>query len=309
MFEYTLNNHFKFGFNHLNQYQSRTSIEDIFTFEYGKTTDPNISWKAANEKAAKEIYEKKIGDIYILLSGGLDSEICLRSFADQNLPLRAVTLRFSDAIQHEEIKYIEILKKEIDFKHEYIDVKISDFLTSDIFYSTADYVKCQIPLLSCHMWLANQLDGTPIIAQGEVLLHKTVESNYIPGQTPYLPSSWKLSESEVFCSLYMNFILRKKPAIPGFFQYLPEQIYSFLTKNPYLEKLVNNEVIGKLSTRTSKNKMILQFYQNAADRQKLHGFETILDLHENTKNLLEQRFQGHSGVAEIEYTELIKKLT
>ncbi len=309
MFEYTKNNHFKFGFNQLNQYQSRTSPEDIFTFEYGKITDPNINWKDANKKAATEIYEKKIGDIYILLSGGLDSEICLRSFTEQNLPVRAVTLRFSDAVQDEEIKYIEVLKKDVDFKHEYVDIKVSDFFSSDDFLKTVDFVKCPIPILGSHMWLANQLDGTPVIGQGEVLLHKIVSSNYIPGQSPYPISPWALSESEVFCSLYLNFIRQNKPAIPGFFQYLPEQTYSFLTNNPYLKKLVNNEIVGKLSTRTSKNKMILQFYQNLADRKKLYGWESIIELNENTTKRLEERFSGHSNVAVIEYTKLIKNLT
>ena len=226
MYEYTLGNHFKFGYDGTNNYQDRSSERQIFSFEYGKARVENLSWRQANELAARQIYDRKSGEIFVLLSGGMDSEICFRSFYDQKLPVRTVSLRFLDINQAEEMSYIQksIAKYGIT-NHEFVDVDIKRMIFSQIFNEIADVTRCVSPIVILHLWLANQLPGMPVIAQGEVHLKKEVPDDYVPGVSEYLPSDWYLVESERLCSIYKNFILKTTPAIPGFFQYNPEQIY------------------------------------------------------------------------------------
>src|SRR5688572_15350212 len=121
MFEYTKNNHFKFGYNGLNQYQERTGPTDKFTFDYGRSENHCQNWREANNLAAKMIYERKVDDIYILLSGGMDSEICLRSFLDQGLTVKTVSLKFTD-IPQEELIHVERLRKQHNLNHSYVEM-------------------------------------------------------------------------------------------------------------------------------------------------------------------------------------------
>lgn len=291
MYEYTYRNHLKFGYNQVNNYQPRESKTDKYTFEYGQVSQADLNWRQANELAARQIYENRHQDVTVLLSGGMDSEICFRSFYDQQLPVRTASLRFLDLDQSEEMNYIQKTIQKHNIKnHEFVDVEVKSFVKSDDFYKTADLSKCVSPIIVLHLWLANQVQGTPVIAQGEVHLHKVIPAGYVPGVSPYEPSDWLISEKERRCTMYMNFILQNKPAIPGFFQYNVEQVYSYLTQNKMLTELVNNKLIGKLGTRSSKNKIAHQFYPDVELREKRHGWESILDFHDEIRSMLAKRF-------------------
>ena len=308
MYPYTKNNHFKFGYNHKRYFEDRKDKNDQFFAEYGRCERFVNNWREANELAAKNIYDAKQGDLWILLSGGMDSEICIESFLSQKLPCKAVTLRYLDIDHNYELQFVEKLKKKHVFHHEYIDVNLQDLLKSSEFSSLLESIKCVSPILGAHLWAANQLPGTPVIAQAEAYLKKKIPEDYVPGVSPYLPSEWVLVESERLCSIYMNFIKQNKPAIPGFFQYLPEQTYSFLTNNPILENLVTNKIHGKLGTRTSKNLMSKQFYPELEDREKLHGWEDIQEQHDELRKQLATKFPHSDANFEFALQDLIKAL-
>jgi hypothetical protein len=309
MFEYTHNNHFKFGYNGNNFYQQRESHDEKFTAQFGPIDRNCRSWKEANELAAKMIYDHKVGDIYILLSGGMDSEICLKSFLNQNLKVKAITLRFNDVTQGNEIEHVERIKSKYQIDHEYCEVSLLKFLESQAFYAIADNIRCVSPIIVTHLWLSDQIKGTPVMAQGEAYLKKEINHGYIPGTSPYLPSNWHLYESERLCSIYRHFMLQNRPAIPGFFQYLPEQFFSFLTNNKILQQLISNKSIGKLGTRSSKNAMSKQYYSDVPMRDKLHGWESIQETHDVLRMKLAARFPFNDDYYKIEVNELIKNLS
>lgn len=309
MFNYTSNNHFKFGYNGKNKFQDRLNTRDHFTAEYGVITNPELNWRESNNLAAREIYDKKQGAIVVLLSGGMDSEVCLKSFIDQNLTIKAMTLRFIDIDQKNELKEVERMRSQYQLNHEYVDVKLLDFIGGQEFNQIFEMSKCVSPIINTHLWLADQISGTPVIAQGEIHLKKDIPEGYIPGVSPYLKSRWHLTESERLCSIYKFFISKNKPAIPGFFQYLPEQLFSFLTKNTILQDLISDKIEGKLGTRSSKNLMTRQFYPDVPLRVKLHGWECVQDFHDELRKKLALRFPHHDDNFQIEVEELIEKLS
>jgi hypothetical protein len=308
VFQYTYRNHFKFGYNQTHEFQFRNLSSDQFSFEYGRTSQTHLSWRQSNELAARQIYQNQ--NITVLLSGGMDSEICFKSFFDQNLPVKTVSLRFLDLDQSEELSYIQKAIDKYNIKdHQFVDIKVKKFVESKEFFEIAGFTKCVSPIVILHLWLANQIDGTPVIAQGEVHLKKTIPENYIPGLSPYEPSEWYITESERLCSIYMNFILRKKPAVPGFFQYNPEQIYSYLTQNKLLSDLVNNQVVGKLGTRTSKNIIAQQFYPDIELRAKRHGWESIQSFHDELRQKLALRFPDSDSESKMLLKDLMKMIS
>lgn len=309
MYPYTHKNHFQFGYKNKLPFELRTQAEDQFYATYGSIETPLTNWVEANKLAARKIYEQKVGDIVILLSGGLDSEICVRSFSDQNLPFKTVSLRYKGGFNQSELEHVENLKSEISFQHEYVDMDLESYWCSSELDEIVNPIQCVSPILASHLWLASRVGETPVIAQGEALLKKKIPCDYIPGISPYTPSEWFLEESEMFCSLYSHFIIQQKPGIPGFFQFLPEQTSTFLFHNPYLKKLINNEVHGKLTTRSSKNLMSCQFYPNLKPREKLTGFEDIMPLQIQKRKELSQRFPNSEAVVQFSMGEMHKMLS
>lgn len=308
-FEYTLNNHFKFGYGPDQWFETRKKSDQIFQVQFGPTKNIHLNWPESNRQAAVEIYERLPHPISVLFSGGMDSEICVRSFLDIGLDINIYCLRMHNNLNQHDIDFVQKFSKSNGIKVELIDLNIEDFWQSPTFYNIVDPIQCVSPILACHLWLCDQVDGTPVIAQGEPHLKKVIPIDYVPGQSPYINSPWYLVESERLCSLYLHFILKNKPAAPGFFQYLPEQFLSYLTKNSILKNLIENQIIGKLGTRSSKNKIINQFYPEIEPRPKYTGFENIEELHKKKRIELAHRFPINDENFNIDYTELVRVLS
>lgn len=306
---YTHNNHFKFGYDLHHPYQKRKGPEDVFQFSYGSIQSPITDWRTANRAAAETIRANFDEPLWILFSGGTDSEVCIRSFLEAKVPVQIATLRFANNLNDHDLKYVEKFSSQYNIKVHYFDLDVAHFWESGDMLSFVDPVACVSPILACHLWLADQVQGVPIIAQGEPHLKKQIPDDYVPGVSAYEPSPWHLYESERLCALYNHFMRQNKPAVPGFFQYLPEQIYSFCFYNPIMKQLVNNELVGKLGTRTSKNKMVYQYYPEMESREKLTGFENLEALHDHWRKFLADRFPYNDQNARIEYADLKRMLT
>ena len=69
MFEYTLNNHFKFGYNN-NWFVDRVNEKDNWSIQYGQCKRPVKKWREECKLAASMIYDQRQGlpiDILFIL--------------------------------------------------------------------------------------------------------------------------------------------------------------------------------------------------------------------------------------------------
>lgn len=280
MFQYTDKNHFEFGYLPNRKYSVRQSNEEIFYTKFGVAQQDCQNWREANKLAALKIQQNLPGPYWLLLSGGTDSEICLRAFLEAGVSLNVATLRLANNGNDHDLKYVEKIKNQLGIKVHYFDLDPFEFLRSQDFQNICNTSRNISPIYAFHMWLGSQLPGTPIIAQGDVHLRKQDDG------------TWSYVEHERLCALYRYFIFYDKPAVPGFFQYLPEQTLSYLKYNPYLKKLVNNEIEGKLGHRSSKNIMALQFYPEVELRTKYTGFEQIESLIDIYRQQLRKKFSN-----------------
>ncbi len=309
MFEYTYQNHFKFGYDDNEWYCNRSSPLQKFVTSYGRATSDLKSWREANQLAARQIKMSTDLPIWVLYSGGIDSEICLKSFLDEGINVEVAIMRFKNGLNEHDINYAFKFCHQYNLQYSIFDIDILEFWNSSEYLQIVDLCHCVSPQLAACLWLADQVEGLPIIAQGDPYLKKSIPKDYIPGVSPYLPSDWYYNESDRLCSLFRFFILKNKPAVPAFFQYLPEQILSFLKYNNYLKKLINNEIVGKLGTRTSKALMYREDYPELEFRPKYHGFEQLEEVHAHHRAELAKRFPLADTDFSIKYEDLILALT
>lgn len=303
--------HFQFGYDGNFGQILRRHNQQKFTARYGPVEALLPGWREANELAARQIYQRFGRRTTICFSGGCDSEITLRSFIDQGLDVRVATLKFAGGLNSHDTVWADRFLSQRGISADVYELDPQLYWQSQEFIDLARMVRCVSPQLLCHLWLCDQIlenEGAPVIGQGEPYLRKTTSQDYQPGISPYLPSPWVYVESERLCSLFRFFYLRQAEGVPGFFQYLPEQTETFLRCSSYLRRLMNNEIEGKLSTRTSKFQLLKEFYPDLRERPKFHGFEKIEEESDRLRQVLANMFPDSDQDFDFEFEEIMEQL-
>lgn len=333
LFPYTDKNHFQYGYRDLRSRETRwleprLRDDEEFVARYGRARSRFQSWREANREAASRILEianEKNLVPTILSGGGIDSEIVLVAFLEalekietaQRPRVDVVSYALSNGGNRHDLEYIAKFREhskfsgklsefDIQFKTHEIDAEA--YLESAEFLALADETKIVSPVVICQLHLCEKIFAAepralPIIGQGEIHL---VREEDLSGA--YAPRPWSIVETENLCGLYRFFIGRSLPAIPGFFQFLPEQFESQLRLNPVLHDLISNSRSGKLGTRSSKTEVLAHDYPELETRPKYTGFEKLPELHDRWRATLGARFASSEGKWRLGVWDLARRI-
>lgn len=303
--ELTHQNHFKFGYDH-NWYSMRENSEQRWMVEYGRCQKNPSTFKEACLGAARQISKNAGRKITVLFSGGIDSEVTLQSFLLAKIPVRAAILRFKNDLNLFDIAYAIIACERMNIKYDIFELDILKFWENELLhYANPTY--CISPQLLSTMWLVDQIDEYPVIGSGECLLVKDYDDNYLPGISTYTHTEWSLWEKEKIAAWYRHFIVKNRDGCPGFFQYTPEIILSYLNDS-FVQKITRSEIIGKLSTESSKSAIYQQHF-NLIEREKYTGFEKIQDKDAYYRRILTEKFSNASQIYKTKVSDLVSSMT
>jgi len=289
----TYKNHFQFGYNK-EYFNNRKSPNDIWNVKYGRCESQPLNFREECIRAVKLIRKSTEKDIYVLLSGGVDSEIVARSFIEANIPITCLIGRFNDDMNKHDISYAFDFCNHYNQSYMVIDINIYDFWKKDL-YKYASISKCISPQLLLPMWLSDQVDGYTIIGAGECYMIQNSDCEF------------ELWEKEKIASWYRHFIINNKEGCPGFFQYTPELILSFIT-----DDIINNieDKHEGCSTYYEKNKIYHHYWEDLKKRPIYTGFEKFKELDYNLyRPYLENRFGENNGVHKTHINNLIDILS
>ena len=101
-------------------------------------------------KAAFEIYSAKT-DLWILLSGGVDSEAMANVFLKNKIPFRIAIQRFNNGLNAHDIAHAEAYCKEHSLPYEILDLDILDYYYSGQYMESVDAYRCTSPQLCTHL--------------------------------------------------------------------------------------------------------------------------------------------------------------
>ena len=158
----------------------------------------------------------------------------------------------------------------------------------------------------------SKVDGLPVLGSGEcytartdiAIQKKLRESGKNTAELGYSDMDWVLVEREKIASWYRYPIKLNRPAVPGFFQYTPEIMLSFLDDSFSLE-LHNNKRKGKLSNSTSKFNICTKYWPEIKKRIKRSGFEDLRD----EDYALRKQLNSYYKMYHYEYWSEVKSLT
>lgn len=204
----------------------------------------------------------------ILLSGGLDSEVVVKSFMAIGADFDTITLRFNGHNEHE----MELVAKFVartGVNHRYLNIDLIKYLNSETAAELFHGARCVSAGMVPHMYLMDhvwfELGGMPVLGNGDLYLEN-------------LNGRWAYVELEAMIAWFRHAVRRGILGGIGFFQYSAEVTLAAV-RHPAFQRLGSgfdvsaNRILQ--NSRAIKYKMYHELYPDLARRPKFSGYERI----------------------------------
>jgi len=253
--------------------------------------------------AAEYIYANKQGKLYLLYSGGMDSEYVLNLYLSAGMDVTPVIIKLSPGYNDYDIKYAFEFCETKGIKPLVVDIDFDDFVKSGKCLDIANSIECPSYHVSATMHVAGQLDGTVILGN----------------DPPYLKSRegvWYLEELQIIHSILRYFRQNKVHGTPYFLSYTPEMMLSWMLE-PTIVDLANHRTPRYRDMNECK---IFAFNNNPKftmkNRIKYHGYENLHNYeiynHESLKPLYintGELFLKRDGCYFEKYHDFVKRMS
>lgn len=280
---HTLDENFSYGYDG-EVYNLRSGQNSHFECHYQRASYRPSSFKEECIRVCDKISQYAVAhgrDPVILLSGGLDSEVVLRSFVEHGKPFRVVANRFLNDLNIHEIDQIKRLEMYFGIEVEYQDLDVANWLLkSDQSYIMAVESQCLRPEMLPTMKLIdlvwNSMNGVPVLGNGDLYLSKDINPHWRLNRTGSM-YVWNYVEYEYILA-WMRYCVKKQ--IVGsinFFQQTPEIVVA-MAENSLIQELVKENTLGKHSSRSVKYQVYKQYWPDIDLRPKHHGGELFANL-------------------------------
>ena len=310
-FQYTDNNHFKFGYYDEKKFvpfKVRTADDEIFYTKYGKCRYQPESWPRECIKAANKIGENFNAKMSLLLSGGIDSEAMVWSFSKTEVDFDINFVRYifdGNILNRTEEHWAILASRRIGKTLKVFDLDVKSFFNRDNGlvhqYLNINHGYCFEAATT--LWLGDQVDGVPVYGIGDPFLLKNVRGK--------IESSWSFQEKERVTIWYKHFMRNDRPAVPAFFQYTPEQLFAFLDTDE-VKLLVSNGIIGAIDINAIRP-WLYQKYFSCILRRSLSGYEEMDKLPDsdtiNLRRYYQNKFKKYNSSHFIEYDKMMEELS
>lgn len=309
MKQYSFNNHYILGFNGV-PFSSRKHKDDQFYCQYGRATQEMNLRDACNE-AAHLILNTISKDAWLCFSGGIDSEIMVRSFMDQRLPFKVVMFRFKNGENDHDLKTAFSFCEKYNLPYQILELDFYDWFKSD---------ECKEVIKTSHSnnvtqlylcWMiaeVNRLGGHPIIAIGDPLLLRSVPSDFnsvrynFNSYNEEVEDQWHLYSEEDIDGVPQRFsVMNNLDCYPNFSCHTPNIFRAFID-DAMVHKVITDFNSYRF-TYDNRFKMYSQYF-NLEYRPRYHGAENIIN-NEGYKKILKEINPNHCTRYRIKYSDLL----
>ena len=265
--------------------------------------------KVANDISvfAKQMHKKP----YVLFSGGLDSEIVIRSFLESGNDFEIIVNRFSHNLNVHETDSVARVCKELHLNPIYRDIDISSWLTSEECLSLADESKCtraeMLPTMKLLKDVYVEMNGIPVLGNGDFYMSKDLDpvSRIEDNQIKY---QWNYVEFEYILAWLRYAVKNEIQASINFFQQTPE-ILLCMANDIEFQKLVLENPLGRHTSRSRKYNVYKRYWPEILIREKFHGGENITNLCDYVqKKYLNNNYRNYTSKLKIPYEKFVSMI-
>lgn len=259
-----------------------------FKIWYSPCSRTPAQWVEEIKSSAISLSQTVKKDIWICMSGGIDSEIVAKTFADLHIPFRALIAKFNDDLNEHDIIYSQRWCQYHNIEYKLIDFNIIDFLdtgykeylnnnlvSNNVFrYFSIELLK-KIENMNGFGILGGKSIGLSLLQASAKNLDFSVYDSYDIGSLA--PLEWCRQNNLNHCV----FFYQTSPEIHQ--AYLNDPINQLLIQHPYILRAASSNIVAKTL-------MMRSHFPFSVARPKFHGFEKIMDLREQTQIKMAQYF-------------------
>lgn len=254
-----------------------------FTTSFGHSTATVGTFKQELHKAAASALDHATGTPTILYSGGVDSEIMLRSFVDIGSKPNVVIARYENDYNLYDVSYAVVTCELLNVPYKILDFSLSKFYESDAL-AYAELAQIDRPRALPYCRLLEMVDGFPIMGASDLSPVRTTDDYSVAGQ--WVIRCW---EHDVGWSKFLREIGR--PGIAEWFKWTPGLVASYL-KTDWFRNLIQDKYYGKLGANSTKLIGYREAYPDLIGRTKKTGFENINHLAAEVEQAIAKQFGG-----------------
>lgn len=255
-----------------NNWYTWTQNENEFTTHFSSANRPIGSFEDELIYACRSIREYANVRPTVMFSGGIDSELVLRSFLKAGITPEVVVMQYENDYNDYDVAWAKKICAELD-----VDYKIHPFNLQKFYENDAERVSelsmTDRPKALPYCKMLEDLDAFVVTGGGDTVADR-VDSNLYYDPDYSHKGDWKVRclECDIAADNFMRAIDR--PGVPLFFKWTPGLVASFL-RLEWFQKLTNDYYIGKQSVASTKIEGYRSVYPMMEERIKKTGFEKI----------------------------------
>jgi hypothetical protein len=213
--------------------------------------------------AFENVVSQKQGKLYLLYSGGVDSEYALSVLLSMGVDVTPVIIKLNPNYNLHEIQYAFKFCESKNLTPLVIDIDFDEFVKSGKILDLARSMRINIFHYSATAYAVSKLDGTVLLGDGEPYIRLVDNIN------------WNFEVYEYEFGIGNHFINQGIHGTPYLLRYTPEMMSSFLNSS-CIQELAANKHPGKLGSHSSKVFVYNEHSNfNLEIRTKQHGYEII----------------------------------
>jgi len=217
----------------------------------------------------------------VYFSGGLDSELVLRSYIDIGADPIVNIFRFEDYINEYDVSYAIVICETLGVKYNVIDFNVKKFFENDA-ESISDIAQIDRPRGLPQLRFLDYTEGFAVLGIGDPRWTRSVKDN-----TP-----WILLDQEHDTG-WDKYILHKgMPAIAQWFKWTPELVLAYTELDWFKNLVINNKWTGREGVTSTKIIGYKEAYPDLLQRDKKTGMEPIDSLINEFERFLEKKNNG-----------------
>lgn len=106
-----------------------TEIDERFKIEFNPVTRPLMTWKEELFSAMRTLVDSTNKPIYVLMSGGIDSELVARLLLKVGVKFKALTLKHEEGTNEHETRYADWFCNHYKIDQVSVPINITNFIT------------------------------------------------------------------------------------------------------------------------------------------------------------------------------------
>lgn len=234
-------------------------------------------------KAARSTLDHCETKPVILFSGGVDSEIMLRSFLEVGADPEIIIARYENDYNIYDVSYAVTICSMLDVKYKILDFNLQKFYESDA-ERISEISQIDRPKALPYCKILELIDGFPIMGNGDLTPWRTTDDYSTVGV--WMNRCW---EHDIGWSKFLKTI--DKPGIAEWFKWTPGLVISYMNTK-WFENLINDRYYGKMGSSSTKIIGYRGAYPDLITRKKQTGFEKIDFLAQEMEQHLVKKYGG-----------------